>query len=136
MDNEPNIANIWLVFDKDREPTDILKKIRKDAKNYGYNIAFSNPCIEIWFLYYLNINKEFGESKNLPASQQCINELKKHIKNYCKNDIEIYKKLITIGNEEEAIKLAQNQYYPYKKKPLEEWGCCSNVFSLVEKLKN
>lgn len=26
VDNEPNIANIWLVFDKDREPTYILKK--------------------------------------------------------------------------------------------------------------
>lgn len=62
--------------------------------------------------------------------------IKKHIKNYGKNDIEIYKKIITIGNEEDAIKLAQNQYNLYKKKSLEEWGCCSNVFSLVEKLKS
>lgn len=40
----------WIVFDRDKVPDfDVL--IRQ-AENNGINVAWSNPCLEVWFFAY------------------------------------------------------------------------------------
>ena len=43
-----NFKETWIVFDRDRVP-DFDKLIQK-ANYRGISVAWSNPCIEIWFL--------------------------------------------------------------------------------------
>ena len=46
----PQYVEPWLVFDKDENLN--FDKLIKEAKELGINVAWSNPCIEIWFSAY------------------------------------------------------------------------------------
>lgn len=56
---KPNINNTWIIFDKDRIDSKLFKRILKVAAKSDINIAWSNPCIEIWFLAYFGICRDF-----------------------------------------------------------------------------
>ena len=128
-------SKTYIVLDKDRESEETLKKVKKIAKNNNCHIIFSAPCIEYWFLKHLNINTTFQESQYLPASQQCITELKRHIRNYNKNDKDIYNTINFFGNEETAIKLAKEEFKPYKNKNLYDINNATNIYELIEEIK-
>ncbi len=130
----PTATKVWLVFDTDRD-TSVIKKIINGANNNGYNIAFSNPCIEIWFLAYFGKSLSYKNNANIVASQQCIRDLKQHIPNYEKNDKTIYKLLTTQGNEEVAIKTAKDKHLSYKQIHILNMYGATNIYKLVEELK-
>lgn len=130
----PNTYRVWLVFDTDKD-TKIIKEIVNDANTYGYNIAFSNPCIELWFLAYFEKSPTYKNNPNITASKQCINDLKKYISEYEKKDKKIYEILTTKGNEEKAIKTAKKKYSSYDNKNILEMYGATNVYELIEKIK-
>ena len=43
-------GQVWVVFDKDDYPD---KQFNQAIKNSSFNIAWSNPCFEIWILLHL-----------------------------------------------------------------------------------
>ena len=43
--------DIWCVFDRDEHPH--LKPAIQEARDAGINIAFSNPCFELWLVWHL-----------------------------------------------------------------------------------
>ena len=43
---------LWCVFDRDDNTNEQLEKARIEAQKNGYQIAFSNPCFELWFLLH------------------------------------------------------------------------------------
>jgi len=103
---QPQYSEPWIIFDRDQVKNfdDIIKK----AENSGIKVAWSNPCIEIWFSTYFN---------EMPVSQTstaCCSDFSKIFKDkvkqrYLKSDDKIYHKLYKYGNEELAIKLAENK---------------------------
>lgn len=45
---------IWCVFDRDDNTNEMLTKAKRQAIKAGYQIAFSNPSFEVWFLLHFN----------------------------------------------------------------------------------
>ena len=45
---------IWCVFDRDDNTNAMLSKAKQMAIKEGYQIAFSNPSFEVWFLVHFN----------------------------------------------------------------------------------
>ncbi len=77
---------VWLVFDRDVLLTQNLPKSTIDLinnpeklKKQGIEIADSMPCFEIWFLLHYCLPKQTYQNQN-----KFIEELCKHIPNYCK----------------------------------------------------
>lgn len=128
-------SKTYIVLDKDRETDKTLKKIKNIAKRNDCHIIFSAPCIEYWFLKHLNINTTFQESQHLPASQQCITELKKHIRNYNKNYDNIYNIINSLGGGTIAVKLAKEEYKQHKGKNLYNINNATNMYELIEEIK-
>lgn len=78
---------VWLVFDRDVLLTQNLPKTTLDLinnpeklKSQGIDIADSMPCFEIWFLLHYCLAKQTYQKQD-----KLIEELCKHIPNYCKN---------------------------------------------------
>lgn len=46
------LDQVWAVFDHDGRPEEELQKALRKAKAEKINIAFSNPCFELWFLIH------------------------------------------------------------------------------------
>lgn len=129
-------SKTYIVLDKDRESQYTLKNIKSIAKRNDCTIIFSAPCIEYWFLKHFNTTVTFIDSDSLPASQQCIKELGKYLKNYNKVDINIYNILNSIGNETTAINLAEKEYKRLKSKNLYEIKNATNMFAIIKDIKN
>lgn len=45
---------IWCVFDRDDNTNAMLSKAKQVAIKEGYQVAFSNPSFEVWFLLHFN----------------------------------------------------------------------------------
>jgi hypothetical protein len=129
----------WIVFDRD-QITD-FDQILIDAKNRGVSVGWSNPCIEIWFHAYFG-NMPIGSTSVDSFSVQCVNAFRGVFKKqtgqeYNKADEGIYKKLCDYGDEEKAIKIADQQH----KKQSNEYGRPSEMQStttlhiLVEEIR-
>ena len=107
---EPQYAEPWIVFDRDLV-TNFDAIIAKAERN-GIHVAWSNPCIEIWFDAY------FGAMHNYENSRACCQGFFKTWKKetgdkYAKSDPKIYEKLNRYGNEEKAIAIAEQIMQTY-----------------------
>ena len=60
-------AEPWIVFDRDKVKN--FDSIIENATNSNIGVAWSNPCIEIWF------NSYFGKMPNYQDSTICCREL-------------------------------------------------------------
>lgn len=128
-------SQMWIVLDCDEVPD--FDAIIHMAEWNEIHVAWSNPCIETWFsAYFENIHSSIG-------SKQCIDEFKEIFKKktdtqYLKNDPDIYRHLMEYGNEEMAIKRAEQ-----KRKEFGEMGItqpsrmcpATNVDRLVHAIK-
>ncbi len=133
---EPQKRIPWIVFDKDR--VEDFDKIIHEAESEGINVAWSNPCIEIWFSAY------FSEMKTCMESTKCYSNfkdvfLKKSGIIYKKNDKNIYSKLTSYGDESEAIRYAKARFKKYNQdckrcKP-SMMDACTTLFHLIEKIR-
>jgi hypothetical protein len=104
---DPEQREIWIVFDYDNRND--FDQIISDAARYGIHVAWSNPCIEIWFCAY------FGAMPTYGSSGQCISafeiQLSRRTKNieYDKNDKDIYSILYKNGDEKKALEIAEKK---------------------------
>ena len=131
----PQYCEPWIVFDRDQVVD--FDKIVYDAENTGVNVGWSNPCIETWFSAY------FGGMPDTCDSTSCCSKFRKTFfknvgQDYTKADKAVYLKLTTFGNEEKAVKLAEQRYrtaleksgyIPSKMSP------CSTVFMLIKDIR-
>nr|WP_239514183.1 RloB family protein [Streptosporangium sp. 'caverna'] len=54
-------TQVWCIFDHDGRDQNELNSLLTRAKNCGVEIAFSNPCFEVWRLLHLkSVNGAFG----------------------------------------------------------------------------
>ena len=80
----------------------------KSAEQSGIHAGWSNPCLEIWLYAY------FGNMPNIQDSVSCCKRFaieyeKRTDQKYDKAEKDLYKKLCEFGNEENAIKIAQQK---------------------------
>lgn len=90
----PKYADPLVVFDKDKNLR--FDIIIKEANSSGVQVAWPNPCIEIWLHAY------FGSTPNYHDSVKCCSEFSKEYKkkvcqDYHKTDEKLYNKLVNNG---------------------------------------
>lgn len=125
----------WIVFDRDQVKD--FDKIIDEAREKGIGVGWSNPCFEIWTYAY------FGSMPALRESWTCCSEFGKVYESrtgqkYSKADSNIYRRICKNGNEEKAIRIAQQKFEQCKRegkvKPSEMWPC-TTVHELVGEIK-
>lgn len=97
----------WIVFDRDQVQN--FDDIIGDAQKVGINVGWSNPCFEIWMYAY------FGSMPAIQKSCVCCSKFGELYKartgqDYSKSDSNMYKRLCESGDEERALKLAEEKY--------------------------
>lgn len=80
---------IWCVFDRDDNTNAMLSKAKQVAIKEGYQIAFSNPSFEVWFL--LHFNNQTTPVENCEAAIKLLKK-KGRLEQYEKNK-EVYEQL-------------------------------------------
>lgn len=115
---------VYCVYDQDEfsQHSDVRNKIRQQE---SFNLIFSNPCFEVWYLFHDDKStKPFAKKGKKTASQQVKSQANKLLNSTGSNYLEYL-----FNKTEEAIKNAkrnakQNISNPY-----------TNVYELVEKMK-
>ena len=94
---------IWCVFDRDDNTNAMLSKAKQVAIKEGYQIAFSNPSFEVWFLLHFN-----NQTTPVENCETAIKLLKKkgRLEQYEKNK-EVYEQLKPL--QEAAIDRAKKR---------------------------
>ena len=94
---------IWWVFDRDDNTNAMLSKAKQVAIKEGYQIAFSNPSFEVWFLLHFN-----NQTTPVENCETAIKLLKKkgRLEQYEKNK-EVYEQLKPL--QEAAIDRAKKR---------------------------
>ena len=112
-----------------------------EAENRDIKVAWSNPCIEIWFLAY------YGIMPDGLTSVQCCERFGAVFKNntgeaYNKNDSAIYRKLLESGDEEKAVKVALDKFNKWDKQrreentPYSKMNACTRMFEIVAEIRS
>lgn len=133
----PQYAQPWIVFDKDKNKD--FDKIIHNAEEAGIKVAWSNPCIEIWFHAY------FGTMPNCNDSTDCVRKFKREFLNrigheYSKTDKNLYSKMFANGDETTAIEISKQKMREHLDRrcdaPPSEMTPCSNMHALIEEVRN
>lgn len=138
--NEIKSAEVWCVFDKDDFPSvdfnnAIFKANSLNEQNdkIKYYIAWSNECIEIWFLLHFCYYTQNNGRNNYFEKLNEIFKEKMSIK-YEKNNKDIFSILLEYGNPKNAISFAEKLEELNKDKPPADSVPGTEVHKLVEKL--
>lgn len=107
LDNDPQIRDPWIVFDKDNISN--FDEIIARAERQGIHAGWSNPCVEIWFEAY------YGKMKAYETSKKCWHSFaemfqKKTHREYKKSDKQLYSILTSTGDEKDAIQVAERRH--------------------------
>ncbi len=125
----------WIIFDRDQVQD--FDDIIAEAEHKGIQVGWSNPCFEIWLYSY------FGTMPSIQDSWTCCSEFSREYEvktgqKYSKADKQIYNKMCKSGDEEKALKIAQQKYEQCikegKTKP-SEMCPCTKVHELVGEIK-
>lgn len=127
-------GKVWIVFDKDDYRDIQFNLAIKKATDANYNTAWSNPCFEIWLLLHLKSVQNYIEKDKI------LNELDKEFKhnnlgNYHKNDKDVFKKVTKDDNLSKAITNSKKLVEKFKDKKPSESNPMTNVYKIVEDLK-
>jgi len=75
-----NSIKPWIMIDRDKDREKELKSTKKICVDNSYGIAYSSPCIELWFLLHY---KDLSKLNNTTQSQILVpKKMKKHLKKY------------------------------------------------------
>ena len=126
----------WIVFDRDQVPN--FDAIVDGAKNKDIYVGWSNPCFEIWMYAY------YGSMPAIQESWTCCSKFGEIYKNktgqeYDKADKDIYRRIVETGDEDKALKIAQQKLEQAIRNGYEkpsEMVPCTTVHELVGEIRN
>jgi hypothetical protein len=87
---------LWIVIDRDKWPANQLDSVASISGENGVEVAFSNPCFELWMLLHHRKIKDLAEIKSLNARRKVkdkmVSELRSIIGTYNQNapDMDIF----------------------------------------------
>lgn len=134
-------GHIWCVYDKDDFPADRFnqvglrtKQLSANNPNLEYHAAWSNQCIEIWFILhfneYVSDNSRSDYVKHLDERFQ-----KNGWGKYQKNMEDVFELLTQHGNPKLAIRYAKKQLKAFNAETSEaKIAPATKVYALVEQL--
>lgn len=71
----------WIMVDRDKDRIPELKEIKKECDKEGIRIAYSSPCVELWFLlHYKDLSLLDPKTKQKLLIPK---PLKRHLKRHC-----------------------------------------------------
>lgn len=127
---EGTYHQIWLVFDRDDCPADLIHRTFEQAKSAGYRVAFSNQAFELWFLLHFDYcNTALSRDDYCDRLDQRLGCV------YKKNDKKLYYTLEQ--RQAEAINNARRlleQCEHSTDAPCAHCNPCTTVHMLVEEL--
>ena len=131
----PQYGQPWIVFDRDRVVN--FDDIIKDAKQKGFGIGWSNPCLEIWFDAY------FGTMHSYQDSVTCCSKFSETFERktgheYKKDNNQIYAILNKFGDEENAIKIASRRLSQHIRDGYDipsQMCPCTTVHELIKEIR-
>lgn len=96
----------WIVFDRDQVQK--FDDIISEAMSKGIQVAWSNPCFEIWMYAY------FGSMPAIRDSWVCCSEFGRVYENktgqkYSKADEQMYSRIYKAGDEKKALQIAKQK---------------------------
>lgn len=124
-------AQGWIMFDRDQ--VNNFDDIIKEAESKGIGVAWSNPCIEIWFEAYFGKMTKYADSVKCCEGFSATFEKNTGHK-YDKGEKEIYALLNEYGNEMKAIEVAKERFSKHSliyTKP-SEMNPCTTVYELIK----
>lgn len=133
------ITQVWLVYDKDDFPPDRFDTTQYEAErltNEGeikYNVAWSNQCIEYWFLLH------FENLQSNIEREDYIRKLDEYFKKfglgrYRKNRSDLFNILMKEGNFELAVRWAKQRMEDHAGKTPTQSVPATRVHELVLEL--
>lgn len=139
---------VWLVFDLDKQVErkndgEDFDKAIKDARDEGFNVAYSNECVELWFaIHYedfsLNISDVTAGVK--PNKDRYYDFLKKKWGCKSENDWKGKSNILDMANSrtaslENAKTRAKELYDYFKHLPQHRQNPCTTIHLLFEDLE-
>ena len=114
-DNKLENANIWCVYDKDSFPKQDFNAVSERANTLNrqqekvtYNAAWSNQCIEYWFILHFAFYASDNDRKQY---REFLHAKFKELgwERYEKNNDELFEIMTEKGNPKRAIKWAERR---------------------------
>ena len=129
---------VWAVFDRDSfKSTSFNSAILKAAAN-GIECAWSNQAFELWYLlHFHNRVTPMHRDDYKKAIETAVNEKignKKSLFRYKKNALDMFDVLNRYGNQEQAIKWANDLNRNFEGEDFANFNPSTQVFRLVEEL--
>lgn len=129
---------VWAVFDRDRFKADSFNSAILKAAANGIECAWSNQAFELWYLlHFHNRVTPMHRDDYKKAIETAINEKigsKKCPFEYKKNALDMFDVLNRYGNQEQAIKWANDLNSKFEGKDFANFNPSTQVFRLVEEL--
>ena len=134
--------HIWLVYDSDDFPIDnfdntagIIDSMNESQiKPEKWHAAWSNQCIEIWFLLHFNYyNSDIHRSEYYDKLSDIF--ARAGVDKYRKNSEDIFDLLIEYGDLDKAISNAKKLCKDYEDKTPSKMAPATMVYKLIELLK-
>lgn len=134
--------HIWLVYDLDDFPLDNFDNTAYSVGSMNENnntstkwhVAWSNQCIEIWFLLHFNYyNSDIHRAKYFEKLSEIFKDYS--VDKYEKNNEDIFEILIKYGNLEDAINNAKRLCKENEGQSPSKMTPATKVYELVERLK-
>ncbi|MBM6831984.1 RloB family protein [Faecalicoccus acidiformans] len=117
--NKIRNSDIYCVFDKDSFPASdfneaicCMNELNKNDKGVTYHAAWSNQCIELWFLLHFSY---YQSNNDRTQYMEALNkEFKKFgFERYEKNNDSIFNILYQQGNPKNSVRFAKKLIEPY-----------------------
>lgn len=139
-ENSIKNADVWCVYDKDDFPAQNFNAVSEKAnglnsihQNITYYVAWSNQCIEYWFILHFDWYESNNDRKMY--LEYLANKFKQiGLKKYEKNNKEIFTILTYSGNPKHAIKRANKRLCDCEKKSEADSAPATRVVNLVLEL--
>ena len=118
---------IWCVFDKDSFSKTKFNTAIQQAETYGFKIAYSNECFELWYLLH------FEYITSALTREQYNKKLTKLLKEeYKKNSMDMYD--VLLPKQKQAIRNAKKLLKNFSNNSFAEYNPSTTVYLLVEEL--
>ncbi len=138
--NKIKKGQIWCVYDKDSFPTEHFngvveraESLNKENPDLQYHTAWSNECIEFWFLlHFAYYTADNHRTEYVTFLNDKFKEL--GIGKYQKNMKDIFSILLEKGNPKLAIRYAKRIIKDGEGKTPTEIASGTKVYELVEEL--
>jgi len=76
----PESDTVWIIIDRDQNQEKFLDELENYCKDKKLKLCLNIICLEYWFLiHFENKHPKYNKCENI------VNDLKKHIENYSKN---------------------------------------------------